>query len=123
MKWYVARGLNDIDFKRLVGVKRETFMLMVGVLKQSMPVSQHKLGGKRRGPKCSLNNYDKLLVMLMYYREYRTFAHIAADYGISESQCWRIVTNIEGRLIKSGNFHLSGKKTVGTGCRDRNSCD
>jgi len=123
MKWRVARGLNDIDFKRLVGVKRETFMVMVGVIKQSMPVSGHKLGGKRRGPKCSLNNYDKLLVMLMYYREYRTFAHIAVDYGISESQCWRIVTDIEGRLIKSGIFHLLGKKTVGTGCRDSNSGD
>ena len=111
MKWRVAKGFNDVDFKRLAGVKRETFMVMVGVVKQSMPVSKHKLGGKRRGPKCSLNNYDKLLVMLMYYREYRTFAHIAADYGTSEPQCWRIVTDIECRLIKSGIFHLSGKKS------------
>ncbi len=110
MKWRVAKGLTDEDFKRLVGVKRLTFMVMLVVVKQSMPISKHKFGGKRRSPKCSLNNYDKLLVMLMYYREHRTFAHIAVDYGISESSCWRIVTDIECKLIKSGIFHLSDKK-------------
>ncbi len=123
MKWRVAKGFNDVGFKRMVGVKRATFLVMVGVVKQGIPVPKHKLGGKRRGPKSSLNSYDKLLVMLVYYREYRTFAHIAADYGTSEPQCWRIVTDIECRPIKSGIFHLSGKKTVGTWCRDRNSGD
>ena len=38
-------------------------------------------------------------MMLMYNWEYRTFMHIAADYGISEAQCWRIVKDIEDILI------------------------
>lgn len=47
-----------------------------------------------------------------YNREYRTFLHIAADYGISESQCWRIVTDIENILIQSKAFSLPGKKAL-----------
>ena len=51
-------------------------------------------------------------MMLMYYREYRTFAHVTASYNISEAQCWRIVTTIEQYLIKSELFHLPGKKAL-----------
>ena len=51
-------------------------------------------------------------MMLMYYREYRSFAHIAASYNISEAQCWRIITTMEQYLIKSKLFHLPGKKTL-----------
>ncbi len=48
----------------------------------------------------------------MYYREYRTFLHISSDYGISEPQCWRIITGLEQLLIKSKLFHLPGKKVL-----------
>ena len=51
-------------------------------------------------------------MMLMYNREYRTFMHIAVDYGISESQCWRIVKDIEDILIQSNAFRLPGKKEL-----------
>jgi hypothetical protein len=51
-------------------------------------------------------------MMLIYYREYRTFLHISADYGISETQCWLIITDLEKLLIKSNLFHLPGKKVL-----------
>ena len=51
-------------------------------------------------------------MMLMYHREYRTLLHIAADYGISEAQCWRIVTDLEDILIQSQAFRLPGKKAL-----------
>jgi len=51
-------------------------------------------------------------MLLMYYREYRTYSHIGADYGVSEAQCWRIITTIEKWLLKSELFHLSGKKKL-----------
>jgi hypothetical protein len=38
--------------------------------------------------------------------------HISSDYGISEAQCWRIITNLERMLIKSKLFHLPGKKVL-----------
>jgi hypothetical protein len=51
-------------------------------------------------------------MMLMYNREYRTYLHIAADYGPSESQCCRIVADIENILIGSKAFRLPGKKAL-----------
>ena len=51
-------------------------------------------------------------MLLMYYREYRTFAHIAVSYNISEAQCWLIITTLEKGLIKSDLFHLPGKKML-----------
>lgn len=111
MRWKKAKCLGDCDFKRLLGVTRSTLIAMVDVVKKNR-ASSHKYVGKRRGPKSKLNAYDKVLVMLMYYREYRTFAHIAVDYNISESHCWRIVTDIERMLIQSELFHLPGKKTT-----------
>ena len=51
-------------------------------------------------------------MMLMYYREYRTFFHIGSEYDLSEAQCWRIVTQTEKLLIQSSLFHLPGKKKL-----------
>lgn len=112
MRWSTAKKLSAIQFKRLLGVRKETFLEMVVVIKKTAPVSTHKYIGKKRGPKSKLTNYDKLLMMLMYYREYRTYAHIAVSYNISEAQCWRIVTDIEKRLLTSNLFHLPGKKKL-----------
>ena len=58
---------------------------MVSIIKSTKPVSAHKFKGKRRGSKSKLSNYDKVLMMLMYYREYRTYAHIGSTYNISET--------------------------------------
>ena len=51
-------------------------------------------------------------MMLMYYREYRTFAHVGSSYNISEAQCWRIVTTLEQWLIKSKLFHVPGRRKL-----------
>lgn len=112
MRWQIVKKRNDNDFKRLVGVQRETYEKMVSEVKRINGIQPKKISGKKRGPKNKLNWYDKVLMMLMYYREYRTFAHIAADYNISEAQCWRIVTTLEQWLIKSELFHLPGRKKL-----------
>ena len=53
-------------------------------------------------------------MMLMYYREYRPFLHTGASFGVSEAQCWRVVRNLEERLIKSGEFSLTRKQALAT---------
>jgi hypothetical protein len=68
---------------------------MVSEAKGISKTQTKKTAGKKRGPKDKLSWYDKTLMMLMYYREYRTFAHVGASYHISEAQCWRIVTTLE----------------------------
>jgi|SRR5208283_1930900 hypothetical protein len=112
MRWKTARTYKGAKFKRLVGVERETFDIMVSELKRLKPASKHKIPGKKRGPKPKLIAADEVLMVLMYYREYRTFFHLGSEYGLSEVQCWRLVTQTEKLLIKSPLFHLPGKKTL-----------
>lgn len=112
MRWKTARTYEGAQFKRLVGVERETFDIMVSELKRLKPASKHKIPGKKRGPKPKLTAADQVLMLLMYYREYRTFFHLGSDYDISEAQCWRLVTQTEKLLLKSSFFHLPGKKSL-----------
>ena len=85
MKWKTAKKFNPEQFKRLVGVQPKTFEEMVSEVKRINKLQPNKVKGKKRGPKDKLTWRDKVLMMLMYYREYRTFAHIGASYNISES--------------------------------------
>ena len=112
MRWKTVKNLKADQFKRLVGVKPDTFEKMVSEAKRISKLAGKKTAGKKRGPKDKLTWYDKVLMMLMYYREYRTFAHVGASYNISEAQCWRIVTNLEQWLIKSKLFHVPGRRKL-----------
>jgi hypothetical protein len=95
--------LNDAEFKRLIGVARETFEKMLVVVEKGM-------GNFGRSPKLSW--VDQLLLMLMYWREYRTEFHIAHSYGISESTVCRTIRKVEDTLVRSGKFRLPGKKAL-----------
>jgi Helix-turn-helix of DDE superfamily endonuclease len=112
MRWEHLTHYSDNNFRRLVGVTRAIFLKMVEVVIATAPLSTHPKAGKKRGVKPKLSSYDQVLMLLMYYREYRSFAHIGASYNISETQCWRIITSIEKRLMQSGQFTLPGKKQL-----------
>ena len=90
-------------FKRLTGVSPDTFALMLSVLEQAR---------SGRGRKTSLCRADQLLLTLMYWREYRTQAHIASTYGVSEATVSRTVRQVEAILIRDSRFHLPGKKVL-----------
>jgi hypothetical protein len=67
--------------------------------------------GKRGGqPKLSVE--DQLLVVLEYWREYRTQFHIATSWGMSESAVCRLIHKVETLLMHSGKFRLLGKKQL-----------
>ena len=76
MRYDEVEGLSPGQFKRLTGVKRETFEQMLSVLKQSEGQK------KRSGRPSKLSLADQLLLTLMYWREYRTQFHIAKSYSI-----------------------------------------
>lgn len=106
MRYVEVEGLPAGQFKRLTGVKRETFGRMLTVLQQS---EQQK---KRSGRPSKLLLADQLLLTLMYWREYRTQFHIAKSYGIHEANANRIIRKVEGSLASSGAFSLPGKRAV-----------
>jgi Helix-turn-helix of DDE superfamily endonuclease len=52
-------------------------------------------------------------MMLEYWREYRTYFHIAQTHGISESAAYRNIKWCENTLARSKTFRLPGRKAVG----------
>lgn len=99
--------LKEDLFRRLTGVSRDVFALMVEIL--TLADAQKKAKG---GPKSKLCVEDRLLMALEYLREYRTYFHIAQNYGISESNAYKICKWVEDTLIKDKRFALPGRKAL-----------
>ena len=76
--------INEERFKRVIGVKRATFEVMVKEYKKVE--EERKKGHKIGGRKPKLCEEDRVLFMLEYYREYRTLYHMGIDYGISRKR-------------------------------------
>jgi len=76
--------LSNAQFKRLFGVKRQTFNAMLEILQAAFE-ELHKRGGK---PPTKLYVEDRLLVTLQYWREYRTLEHLAYEYIPSLAIHW-----------------------------------
>ena len=107
MKYEIIKEYDEKQFRRITGVKKVTFNQMIEILKKSY-AEKHRRRGRK--PKLSIEN--QLLVALEYWREYRTYAHIAASYGIAESNICRSIKWIEDSLIKDGTFSLPGRKEL-----------
>ena len=109
MRWTEIQHLSNAQFKRSTGVSYAVFNLMTRALEEAN-AKQRK--HPSRGIKSSLSIEDKILLMLMYYREYRTLFHIGITYGISESAVCKIIMDTETKLINDSRFHLPGKKAL-----------
>ncbi len=103
MKFENLKNASEGHFRRLTGVKRNTFDLMIGILTEALKTKKAKGG---RPNKLSVENM--LLMALEYLREYRTYAAIASTYGLSESNTYETIKWVENVLIKSKEFHLPG---------------
>ncbi len=107
MKYEKIVDYSNTKFRRITGVKRATFQKMVAILQKAYAEKHRRRG---RTPKLSIE--DLLLATLEYLREYRTYAHIAASYGIAESNIYRGIKWVEDTLIQDGTFSLPGRKTL-----------
>lgn len=103
MRYETIQHLKEMDFKRLTGVQRTTFDVMLDVVEKGL---------RDFGRPTKLSRADQLLLTLMYWREYRTEFHIAQSYGISESTVCRTIRKVENVLVRSGKFRLPGKKVL-----------
>ena len=111
MKYENIKDYTDAKFRRISGMKRKTFEKAKGILNAKYG-EEHSRNVRKSGRKSKLSMEDKLLAAVEYLREYRTLAHIAASYGIDESNIQRIVRWVENTLIKDGAFRLPGKKAL-----------
>jgi hypothetical protein len=102
----IKEELSD-NFRRLTGIKRSTFDVMICILSHAETALKAQ-GGKPN----KLSMEDRLLMTLEYLREYRTYFHISRGFGISESACYRNIRWVEDTLIKDGKFSLPGRKAL-----------
>ncbi len=107
MKYDQIKELLEEPFRRLTGVKKTTFKKMLGILRGADEKKKAKGGRKSK-----LSVEDQLLMALEYIREYRTYFHIASNYGISESVAFKIIRWVEDTLIKHPDFALPGRKAL-----------
>ncbi len=106
MTYKKVKNLKAEDFKRLTGVHFETFNQMVEIVKQAEKLR------KKTGRPPKLRIEDQILMVLEYLREYRTFFHLGATWGINESTAYRIIQKIENILIQAPQLRLPGKKRL-----------
>ena len=112
MRFESVKELRGEAFRRLTGVHKGTFEAMAAVL-FTAKCKQKAAGGKPN----TLGIEDRLLMMLEYWREYRTYFHIGQSYGLSESAAYRNIKWCENTLSKSKAFRLPGRKAIAAGER------
>ncbi len=102
----LSRG-SKTRFRRYTGVSTFVFELMVLIVRQYEEAAKIKTGRPS-----NLSVEDRVLLLLEYYRENRTFFHLGMSYGLSESNVYRSIVKIEDILMRTGYFRLSGKKML-----------
>ncbi len=107
MKYEEAMVIADDKFKRLTGLKRAVYDLMVSYLKE-----KHKEKMKEGGRPPKLLVEDQLLITLQYLRENRTYAAIGGDFKVSESSAFKTIRWVEDTLAGHPALALPGKKTL-----------
>ena len=100
-------NLKAEKYQELFGVNKTTFKAMLEILEADYR-RKHKQGG--RPPKLSV--LDKLIIMLQYYKEYRTMECVAFDYGVRKSTICDAIHWAEETLIADGRFHLPSKRAL-----------
>jgi len=107
-KYENIKNYKEEDFKAVTGVSQKTFKKMLGVVYAAYAEAHSKHNGRHR----KLSREDMLLMMLEYYKEYRTLECIGASYGLKKTNVGKTIKWVENALIKSGEFSLPGKKKL-----------
>jgi hypothetical protein len=96
--------LQDKDFKLITGVTRGVFYKMLETLKHKY-AKEHAQGG-RPGLPVEL----RLTLALEYWREYRSFRHMANDHQLGKTKINNAVVWVENVLSESEEFKLKDLK-------------
>jgi hypothetical protein len=96
--------LKDEDFKLITGVTREVFYEMLETLREQY-AKEHAQGGNP-----GLPVELRLALALEYWREYRSFRHMANDHQLSKSKINNAVLWVENVLSESEEFKLKDLK-------------
>ena len=99
-----ASKLSNEDFKQVIGVKKETFEIMVEILKLAYQAKH-----KRRGRHAKLSIQDMLFMTLKYWRQYVTQLELSIEFQVGEATTHDVIVWVENSLAKSKKFSLLGR--------------
>ena len=102
-----AMNLPDGDFKQIIGVNKQTYADMLGVIREAY-AAKHR----RRGRHAALALEDILFMSLKYWRQYPTQLELSFEFGVGEATVHDWIVWTEEVLAQSGNFKLPGKKAL-----------
>ena len=96
------------QYKEIFGIEKYVFDRLLRLLIVA-DTFQRK---SRAGRKSRLSVLDKLVITLQYWREYRTYRHIAFDYGVGKTQIGDAVIWVENTIIASGLCNLKSAREL-----------
>lgn len=100
--------LQENKYKEIFGVEKQIFDRLLRLL-EIADTYQRK---SKAGRKSRLKVLDKLVITLQYWREYRTYRHIAFDYGVGKTQIGDAVIWVENVIIASGLCNLKSAREL-----------
>jgi hypothetical protein len=102
------KNIPTSKYKEIFGVEKFVFDRMLKILSISKAFSNPTNVGR----KGRLSVLDCLVITLMYWREYRTYRHIAFDYGVGKTTIGNAVLWVENTLIASGVCNLKSAREL-----------
>ena len=107
MKYEEVSKYSNTQFRKMTSLRRVTFEKMAQILRKGYAEKHRRRG---RTPKLSIE--DLLLATLEYILTDITYAQLAANHGIAESNIYRGIQWVIDTLIQDGTFPLAGGKKV-----------
>jgi len=107
----ILKSCYGTTFRRRVGIRRRDFRRLYVAVRAYLDEEGRQQPLRRRGKKSTvLTLTEKLLLTLVYLRQYPTFAELGAMFGISESYACKVYHRHLNILVKV--LRLPGKKAL-----------
>ena len=98
---YQSMSSEEHKFARMSGLKKSLFDILVQKVKQQIEAHQQAHPISARGKKSEMSIENKLLVMLIYYRNYHTYLTLSELFGISEGYANKLVYRMSKLVVKA----------------------
>jgi len=95
-------------YKEIFGVEKYNCDRLLRLL-ETADAYQRK---SNAGRKSQFSVLDKLVITLQYWREYRTYRHVAFDYGVGKSTIGEAIIWVENTIIASGLCNLKSSREL-----------
>jgi hypothetical protein len=100
--------LSENDFQEILGIKRPTFYKLLETLEYVNAKEKRQKGH----PNYKLTVIQKLVITLIYLREYPSMKSLSVKYKVSKNAIWKSIHWVENILIKADFLHIDGKKAL-----------